>query len=122
MGQKRFKKQHIVMLVTAIAVMIVGISSLTNSFERQASYRERSRPAPKEIPHSGWPEDRAAPNSHWRLGGKGLFACRFRGRLQKIPARIMMRGVLNRHNRYIHCETGTSCILRPSHWPPHVTV
>ena len=33
MGQKRFKKQHIVMLVTAIAVMIVGISSLSNSFE-----------------------------------------------------------------------------------------
>lgn len=37
MGQKRFKKQHIVMLVTAIAVMIVGISSLTNSFETSST-------------------------------------------------------------------------------------
>ena len=36
-SQRRFKKQHLALLVTAIAVMIVGISSLSNSFETSST-------------------------------------------------------------------------------------
>ena len=38
MSQKRIKKLHLALLVAAIAVMVVGISSLSNSYEANSTY------------------------------------------------------------------------------------